>query len=317
VADIFNSSIGVTMSNISDISRIQSIGCEQRICEIAELAERAAASSADMIKDGVHIYEMLVALSEEYGFFNTDIHAEALSENKDRLSFYNGRLSLMDKAYFSELYFDALKKNDVTLYEEDFLPAVSSAETFVYVKNIYADEAYDVFTQDFEDPRVQYAKNFKEAVGLVDTGTVTYCLLPLEERGARLATVAELLYRSELKINSVIPVFGIDGSADIKYALVSRGYTVPKKSPDDDRYLEIRLAAQSDLSLSELLCVAESYGIQIYRVNTLSFSTDEGKNDYYSVVFSGENVDFTTLLVFLTLFSADYTAIGIYKNLES
>lgn len=306
-----------SMANINQLSKIQLVQHERRICEIAELAECAAKSSLEMINDGAGIFELLVMTAEEYRPDNSDIYAEALADNFDRLRFQLNRLSLMDKAYFAELYISVLHNFGVAISEGDFLPESPSAETFVYVKNAYADEAYDVFAQDFNDPRVKYAANFKEAVRLVDNGEVTYCLLPLEERGARLATIAELLYRYELKINSVIPVFGIDGAADIKYALVSRGYTVPVRDPDDDRYLEIRLADGGAVSLSKLLTVAEAYAIRVYRVNTLAFSTEEGKKEYYSLVFSGEDVDFTTLLVFLTLFAADYTVVGIYKNLET
>lgn len=307
----------LSMSNIAELSRLQLIQCERRICEIAELADRAVASSLEMIADGAGIYDILMMTSEEYRSDGSVIHTEALAENLARLQFQLERLSLMDKAHFAELYTAALRSSGISVSENDFLRESPSAETFVYVKNAYADEAYDVFAEEFEDPRVRYAVSFKEAVGLVDSGEVTYCLLPLEERGARLATIAELLYRYELKINSVIPVFGIDGTADIKYALVSRGYTVPTRDPDDDIYLEIRLAGDGAATLSELLTVAESYSIRVYRVNTLAFPTEEGRKEYYSVVFSGEDVDFTTLLVFLTLFSVDYTAVGIYKNLET
>ena len=304
-------------ANIECLSRLQLIQCERRICEIAELAERAAKSSLEMINDGAEIYELLVMVAEEYITSECEVHSEAISENLDRLRFQLERLSLMDKAYFAELYTSILRDMGVGISENDFLSESTSAQTFVYVKNVYADEAYDVFAQDFDDPRVRYAGSFKEALGLVDSGEVTYCLLPLEERGARLATVAELLYRYELKINSVIPVFGLDGAADMKYALVSRGYTVPERAFGDDRYLEIRLDGKGAATLSELLTVAEAYSVRVYRVNTLAFPTEEGKKEYYSVVFSGEDVDFTTLLVFLTLFAPDYTAVGIYKNLET
>ena len=270
-----------------------------------------------MINDGAGIYDILVMTAEEYKSDESTIHTEALAENLDRLKFQLERLSLMDKVHFAELYTSLLRKSGISISESDFLQESPSKETFVYVKNPYADEAYDVFAEEFDDPRVRYAGSFKEAVGLVDSGEVTYCLLPLEERGARLVTIAELLYRYELKINSVIPVFGIDGSADIKYALVSRGYTVPARDPDDDRYLEIRLSDGEAPTLSELLTVAEAYAGRVYRVNTLAFPNEEGKKEYYSMVFSGEDVDFTTLLVFLTMFAADYTAVGIYKNLDT
>ena len=141
--------------------------------------------------------------------------------------------------------------------------------------------------------------------------------MPLEERGgARLAAVAELLFREDLKINSVTPVFGFEGLADMKYALVSKHFTVPDIFPDDDRYLEIRIKADSNVSVSELFSAAESLDSYLYRINTLTFTTEDGEAQYYSVVFRDDGKDFSPLLVYLTLFSGAYTPIGIYKNLE-
>ena len=186
-----------------------------------------------------------------------------------------------------------------------------------YVKNALADEAYDVFSQQLSDPRVKYSSTLNDAVRLVSSGEAEYALLPLEERGgARLASVAELLFREDLKINSVTPVFGFEGLADMKYALVSKHFTIPEILPDDDRYLEIRLRADSSVSASELFSAAESLGAFPYRINTLTFDTEDGAYQYYSVVFRDDGKDFTSLLVYLTLFSGAYTPVGIYKNLE-
>ncbi len=301
--------------NIKELSRRQIILSERRICELAEIAEAAVEYGKTLRDAGV--YEILSLISEKYEECELDLSGGILPENKNRLEKIFKSLNAMDKAYFADLYTEISAKNGMEVLEQDFLLGADSGETFVYVKNAYADEAYDVFSQEFDDPRVRYARDFREAARLVSDGTVTYCLFPLEEKGSRLASIAELLYRSELKINSVIPVFGIDGTADMKYALVSRHFNVPVRDPDDDRYLEIRISDDSSPRLSELLSAAESYGIRVYRVNTMTFDTEDGKRGYYSVVFSGENVDFTELLVYLTLFASEYTAVGIYKNLES
>ena len=125
-----------------------------------------------------------------------------------------------------------------------------------------------------------------------------------------------MIYRSDLKITSVTPVFGFDGSLDMKYALVSKTLLPPDYSREDDRYLEIRLPTDSDTTLSELLAVADSYGIGVYRINTASYHTEAGERSSYSVVFKSEGGNFATLLVYLTLFVYDYTPVGIYKNLE-
>ncbi len=302
--------------NIKKLSEKQSMLCEQRICEIAELAADAVNFSEGLLEVGVDIFAGLSLIADGYPDFSFDPPGNSLDINRKRLKLMLSGMSMIDKAHFADIYTELLLKSNRSIKESDFLPSRISVETFVYVKNLYADEAYDVFSQDFNDPRVKYAWDFREAVRMVADGEVTYCILPLEEKGARLSSIAELLYRAELKINSVIPVYGMDAEADIKYALVSRHFTAPMRDKDDDRYLEIRIPSNSRLSISDILVVSESYGAKVYRVNTLTFDTGEAKREYYSVVFSGEDVDFTTLLVFLTLFVPEYTAVGIYKNLE-
>ncbi len=307
----------VLIENLKSLLDKQVLLSERRICELAEIASEAVSYSKALLENGMNIYEILSLIAENSPKYQEGGAEGILDINALRLYKFSVSLSMLDRAMFAEIYTELLKNTGYNLGESDFLPTKYAEETFVYVKNVYADEAYDVFSQDFASPRVKYAASFKEAVKMVSDGAVSYCLLPLEESGARLASVAELIYHSELKINSVIPVFGSYGDADIKYALVSRHFYLPKRDPDDDRYLEIRLADGISPTLLELLYAADSYGVQVYRVNTLSFDTEDGKRGYYSVVFSGDNVDFTILLVYLTLFASDYTAIGIYKNLES
>ena len=98
--------------------------------------------------------------------------------------------------------------------------------------------------------------------------------------------------------------------------MVSKGFKLPEILEDDDRYLEIRLRQDSSISLSSLFLAAEILGASVYRINTVSFDTEEGQIAHYTVVFKDEGKDFSPLLVFLTMFTEAYTAIGIYKNLE-
>ena len=305
-----------SLNNLSELSLAGSKLCERRICEISEIADLAADFVKEMLSEDIKPYEILSLISDSYPEIEADIHNDVLKENLERLAF-NGRLqSVFDKLRFSELLVLHLKNKGVKFSEKDFLPEVFSNPTFVYVKNAFADEAYDVFSQGFDDPRVRYAVNFKEALNLVGSGVVTYAILPLEEKGARIASVSEILFKYDLKINSVIPVFGFDGQADIKYAMVSKNYTVHKIANEDDRYLEIRIPQSSTPDITEILSAASGLGIKVYRVNTQSINNDEFVSLYYSIVFCGEGVDYTALLVFLTLFVKDYSAAGLYKNLE-
>lgn len=306
----------ITLSNISSLTETLSIVAERRICELAELADSAAYASAELISYGLDIYEALLLISDTLSLESKNIHKDALEQSLQYLAASLDMLTCSDKAIFSSLYRRAMSRLGIEIFEENFLFGDDKEETFVYVKNQYADEAYDVFSQSFSDPRVKYAKSFKDALKLVSDGEASYCLLPLEERGSRLVSVAELIFAEDLKINSVIPVFGFDGSADIKYALVSKQYSVPDFDIDDDLYLEIRLSADSATKLSSLLGVAESFFATVYRVNTVTFGTDEGKRTYYSVVFHSEGRGFTELLIYFALFALDAIPVGMYKNLE-
>lgn len=307
----------ITAANISKISEKQSYIEEQRICELSELADSAVDFAVRMKEDGYGIYEILSLIAEGVCIDGKAFHSELQKENAERISSYIQMVSAYDKIIFSELFLEKIKSRGFVLSELDFLPTESGKETFTYVKNPLADEAYDVFSQEFSNPTVSYSRNLSEAAKAVSGGEYEYALLPLEERGgSRLSAVAAILFKEDLKINSVTPVFGFEGLADMKYALVSKHFSVPEFLADDDRYLEIRLRADSSISTSELFFAADALGCSVYRVNTISFDTEDGPLPHYSVVFRDIGKDFTELLVFLTVFSGAYTPIGIYKNLE-
>ena len=305
-----------TEYNMKTLSDAQTRLMEQRICELAELAEDAAAAARELIADGCGVYEILGILSDGVAIAPSDVHQHAMAENVSRLRSYSSSVRYKDKAVLAELLVTRLAECGITLTESDFLPEDKGDESFVYVKNRLADEAYDVFSQDFANPHLRYEQSLRDAARAVSQGRAEYCLLPLEERGgARLPSVAALLFAEDLKMCSVTPVFGFDGSADMKYALASRHFNVPEVSTDDDRYLEIRISADSS-DLAELFSAASHLDTTVYRVNTVTFDTEDGEAQYYTAVFRRGGADFCSLLTYLTLFCPSYAAVGIYNNLE-
>lgn len=307
----------VNSENINALSKEQALIFEKRICELAEIAEDAARLSAELFESGFGVYELLSFISDgvlSHFSFEDNI---SLEKNVYMIKSCISAVEARDKAVFSILFSEKIKKLGVSLSESDFLLSGAGDSSVVYVKNRLSDEAYDVFSVEISDSTVSYAETLKDAAEAVSEGKKEYAILPLEERGgARLATIASLLYKYDLKIASVTPVFGFDGTADVKYALVSRRFKIPDFQLDDDRYLEIRLRADGAVSLSDLFSAAEMLGASVYRINTVSFQSEDGEIPYYTIVFKDERHDFSHLLVFLTLFVGAYTAIGIYKNLE-
>ncbi len=304
------------MDNISRLSSEQSCIEEKRICELSEIAFFAAECAEELREDGMDNCEVLSLLSDSLNFSEINLHGFSLKENIKRLINYLNLVGVLDRIHFSSLLLERLAEKNIKVTEEDFMPATHMGERFVYVKNPYSDEAYDVFSQDFSDPRVKYAKDIKQAVSAVSNQEADFCLLPLEDRGVRLNTVEELIFKTDLKINSVTPVFGLDGCADMKYAMVSSSHLISDYSSEDDRYLEIRIAKNNNTSLTSVSVAAEEYGLDLYRVNSLSIASEEGESNFYSVILRVTGAKFTQLLVYLTLFAEDYTILGIYKNLE-
>ena len=308
----------VTEENLKLLSLEGSIISERRICELSELASSLALFVRELsFEGGLGAAEILSLLSSELCFEVGDHHTDALLENKERLNFLLNLASAADKAVFSELFVKRLTECGVTLNEQSFFPQRERDGVITYVRNPYSDEAFDVFSQEFSDPRVKYSQSFKDAAKAVFDSEVSFALLPLEEKGgARLPTVTELIYKYDLKINSVTPVFGPDGASQLKYALVSRELSASEFSDGDDRYFEMRLDAGKGGDLLDFMLAVGMYGIDVYRINTVSVSSDGDEGEYFSVVVRRESCDFTVLLVYLTLFCKDFLAVGMYKNLE-
>ena len=305
------------LSNMKKLSREQSVLEELRVYELHDVALAMAKASLELSSDGLDVYEILSILSDSLDLGEYPISGETPSHYRSLVERNHFYVQQCDRASLTELYLELSEKSSCRITECDFLPGVEGDETFTYVRNSFSDEAYDVFSQDFSDPKVRYSSSFKDAAQAVTSGDVTYCLLPLEERGGvRLHTVSELIFRNDFKINSVIPVFGVDGNADMKYALVSRSFTVPDREEDDDMYLEIRLGVNTESPMSELFGAVDYFGMSVYRVNTLTFDTEGERETYLSVVIKGGEGDFTPILTYMTLFLRDFVPVGIYKNLE-
>lgn len=311
--DVVFSPESVTLDNLSALADSGARLTERRACEISELADSAVRFSLELFSSGMGIYEILSLLSDGLDGVGKVDAASKLA----LFGAYADFASAFDRAELAALLVDRLRLAGISVDASDMLPEVSGDERIVYVKNALADEAYDVLTEDFTDPRVSYAGSFGDAVDAVVSGDATYCLLPLEERGGtRLSLISELIFRHDLRICSITPVFGYEGNADMKYALMSLGYSVPELSPDDDGYLEIRIRADENGNLVELLSVASYLGVSVYRINTLTFDTEGVTDSFHEIVFRSDKGDFTQLLVYLTLFSSAFIPVGMYKNLE-
>lgn len=306
-----------TLDNLELFANRTSKLGELRLLELADIAVSLSDLSLEMLGAGIQLYELFSMLGEELRLGSYSPHSTALPGSIGYLGYSLSQLSRTDLAALTSLYLTELSARGVNVFEDSFLPSIKPNELVAYVKNSFSDEAYDVLSQDMISPRVSYMRNFNECAMALDAGEVGFCLLPLEERGGvRLPTVAELIYRYDFKINAVTPVFGFDGNADLKYALVSKHFTVPEARVGDDRYLELRISASDRSTLSELLSVFEYFGLSVYLINTVKLMTDGEAGAHYSLVLRDGGEGFIAVLAYLALFAQDTIPVGVYKNLE-
>ena len=311
VFDISN----VSISNLNAMAKDESRAFEMRLCELSFFAESAAYQIKNLLADGMNVIEALALLSEEIEIPEGDMPGGVIEETKRSVRGFLGMLALQDKANFARLLRERLLNLDINVDEGDFLPVVTTDASFIYVKSALADEAFDVFSQEYSDARVMYADSFKKACFDVADKKSGYCILPFEERfSVRIPSIAKLVSDLDLKIIAITPVFGFEGNADTKYALIGRSFKIPERDEFTDRYLEITVP-KSAVNLHELLTAADIFGAEVYKVGT-SLTGDDGDNTLYSIIFKDGGESFSNLLVYLSLFVDDYVPVGIYKNIE-
>ncbi len=316
---IMSNAFGVsenTIKNLSHVSKRAAGITELRILELYDLSLAALDIADGLSSDGLSGYEILSAIRPGEDITKAIKQTDAPSDIAPMLHRSLDMITSLDRAVFSDLFVMGAKKRGLPVFEKDLLTEGEGGETFIYLRNALADEAYDVFSAELDSPRVRYAATLSDCARATELGEVRFCLLPLEERGgSRLPTVAELIYRFDLKINAVTPVFGFDGAADLKYALLSRDFIIPECTETDDRYIELRISAEDGM-LSDLFVALSYFGHSLYRTDTVSFDTEGERDRYFSLVIRDGGEGFDSLLCYLSLFADDFTPVGIYKNLE-
>ncbi len=306
--------LDIICDNLDELRLNESNVAKRRVLELSELANYFASEMLQYLNDGLSVYDAVSVMRDNLRFKNRDVdYDEPLALLKSLVL----STDAFDKITFSTLLLSAIKELGREISENDFLNGASVGQRFTYVRNAFSDEAYDVFSQEFTDARVRYSQNLKEAERLLLDGAVDYCILPLEERGGvRLHSTVDLVFRNDFKINSVSSVFGPDASQDLKYALISKRFTIPPLAPEVDRYLELRLLHGASDSLFNLLYAIRQLGMSVYRVNTVTFDIEGSESSYFSVVVRDEGKEYTPLFTYLGLFEDECDAVGVYKNLE-
>ncbi len=306
------------LSNIEEIKTNRKRWFDIGVCEIAQLADEAAEYLAELQSlAGAETEDIIDILGEE---LSSARDGECRVFERGRFFDTEAYFSVSDsveQAIFSAILLEKLEGLKISLSEVELLKSRPCDESFTYLKNSLSDEAYDVFSQEFEDPRVAYSDSFKAAASAASDKKVGYCILPFEEKGGgRAAGFLNLIFAHDLKIVAVTSVLGFDGNADVKYALLSSEFNIPDYEPGDDRYLEFLLPQSESVELGSVMTAANVLAASVYRVNTVTLDSDEEIRNYYHLVLKTQEKSFSVILIYLSLFCRGYIPIGLYKNLE-
>jgi hypothetical protein len=304
------------VDNLDTLSRDSALIDERRVLELGDCADSAALLTLALFDSGIDLNTALSLLSERLDFGSHPMHEVADEAIIEYLRALRSSSALYDRALFTDLFLAALAREGRAVTEKDLLPSDSHDSSVGYVRNALSDEAYDVLAEELSRPTARYYKSLRECADALSTGEVGYCLLPIMERGgARIHAVADIIYRNDFKINAVTPVFGSLGDADVKYALISRHFTHHRVLPGDDRYLELRVSLTGS-ALSEVISVTDFFGLSVFRADTVTIYDGDSDTSHLSLVLRSLDGDFSGILTYLSLFTPDAVAVGIYKNLE-
>ena len=153
----------VSVSNLNASASDESRAFEMRLCEMSFFADSIAREIKTLTEEEMSVSEAVALLSAELSFDRQDDGEGFISETEGGVRAFVRSLRTHDKANFTALLTEKLKSIGVSIGESDFLFEAPTDESFVYVRSALADEAFDVFSQEYSDPRIVYADSFKKA----------------------------------------------------------------------------------------------------------------------------------------------------------
>ena len=310
-----------------------------------EYRRRHAAGSADLTIANWRLQEAAVLLTEKESAITGDAPEEMFAGLREKyLAFLTPLLSeiaspldefairtalcdaiadtLMSKALFGAKSFAEPEKRPQTAfsYEErgfflDEMPIFPPAtkeegEKIAYVRNHFADMAYDHFFPYLNAPKATYAESFSAAAELLADGEGTGILLPYEtEDGRLLRSVEQLLDAYDFKKELVSPLSKELGNAS--YALLRRRLHFPTGA--DHAEFRLPKTVETARALYELPLYAADLGAVTERTETVL----RERGSYFRFLFRGEEKVLLKLFFFLSMEHPDFTAGGFYKILPS
>ena len=181
-----------------------------------------------------------------------------------------------------------------------------------YMKNIYADEAFEMFCRLIGNPAALFASDFQTVCEDVYNGRAEFCILPVEtsEEGT-LTAFRKLIDKYELVVCCVCSVQG-DGQIT-KYALLGRsGDSRQMPEPTfDERYIRLTFDSPGTGNLSALFAAANVLGLEYVKSDSMPLTWDDRRYNF-CVTFRAERRKIEAFLTYLGLDFPDCAEKTVY-----
>ena len=240
------------------------------------------------------------------------LHATHLSEHRTSLtlSLLCGREAILP-AYINALL-SACRTGGAELTLRDFL-SVADEKTarIAYMKNPYADEAYEAFAPSLSSPTASYTDSYRAACEDVATGDADLCILPYENAGGQLPTTEALAERYALCRVQSCRVFHADGTDVTHFALY--GKTFLALDADDACTLLYRFPYAKEESLARHFAAMGAFSVSATHLFAKRSEDEETPMRAY-ITASVPKKALIPFLTYLTVFVRDSVICGLYKE---
>ena len=215
---------------------------------------------------------------------------------------------------YAEALIRACRTGGAPLTLADFVSVrASGAARVAYMKNPYADEAYEAFASSLPSPTVSYTDSYRAACEEVAMAEADFCILPYENAGGYLASTDALAERYGLLRTAGCRVFHADGTDVTHFALYGRAFLAC--DAEAACTLLYRFPYGEEGSLARHFAAAAAFSVHATRVYAEK-SEDEAYPMRATVTAAVPKKTLLPYLTYLTVFVRELVVCGLYKEKE-
>ena len=198
-------------------------------------------------------------------------------------------------------------------FDESELTDGNSAK-ISYLKNVFSDRAYSLFSSVTEKPSAVYFTSFREVCEEVFFGRCKYAILPIyTSSDGPLASFRHLISKYDLKISHVTDV-ETDSDAYMRFALLQKGLSSEAGDPTENANLFVTVILPRNENIVPFLSALKALGADVRSINTLSAEYSDTEL-CFDIILGIKHGDLSALYLFLECLKIRYNVVGNYRTL--